>query len=41
MLAHRAFRIVMVVEKHGVGAEPTPTADKTIQYSGGSLSVGR
>jgi alpha-D-xyloside xylohydrolase len=41
MLAHRAFRIVMVAEKHGVGVEPTPTADKTIQYSGGSLSVGR
>ena len=41
MLEHRTFRIVFVSENRGVGVDATDEADKTVQYSGQSLSVSR
>ena len=34
MLAERKFHVVFVGEGHGVGIEPTATADKTVKYPG-------
>ena len=39
MLAKRSFQIVFVHENHGAGSAQTPSADKTIEYSGKKLTV--
>jgi alpha-D-xyloside xylohydrolase len=41
MLQNRLFRVVFVGENHGVAIDPTDEADKTVQYSGEKISVGR
>ena len=41
MLRDRVFNVIVVRENHGVGVEPEGTADKTIRYSGTSVSVSR
>jgi alpha-D-xyloside xylohydrolase len=41
MLEHRTFRVVFVGENHGVGVPSSDEADKTVQYSGDAVSVGR
>ena len=39
MIETRTFRILFVGENHGTGVEPTAKADKTVQYSGRSITV--
>jgi len=39
MLKGRTFNIVLVSPNHGVGVDTTTTPDRTIQYSGRSVSV--
>jgi alpha-D-xyloside xylohydrolase len=39
MLENRMFRVVFVHENHGSGAGLTPSADKTVQYSGKKITV--
>lgn len=39
MLESRTFHLVFVNTDHGVGIEPTPQADKTVQYSGQEVTV--
>jgi alpha-D-xyloside xylohydrolase len=39
MLESRTFQIVFVTENHGAGIGPTERADKTVRYSGQTLSV--
>ena len=39
MLEERTFRIVFVDEHHGIGIDPSGTADKEVRYSGGRLVV--
>jgi alpha-D-xyloside xylohydrolase len=39
MLAHRTFKIVWVAQGHGVGINPTETADKTVPYDGQAVTV--
>ena len=39
MLQTRTFRIVFVSEGHGIGGALTPTADKTITYSGVAVGI--
>jgi alpha-D-xyloside xylohydrolase len=39
MLESRNFRIVFVDEHHGIGIDPTGTADKEVRYSGKLLAV--
>ncbi|HEU5351452.1 MAG TPA: TIM-barrel domain-containing protein [Terracidiphilus sp.] len=39
MLQSRTFRIVLVHADHGTGIGPTPTADKTIPYTGAQVEV--
>jgi len=41
MLDHRTFRVVFVSENHGVGVDVTDEADKTVQYSGESVTINR
>jgi alpha-D-xyloside xylohydrolase len=40
MLKHRVFRVVLVKEGHGVGAEPETVFDKVVDYSGREVRVG-
>ncbi|HET6254976.1 MAG TPA: glycoside hydrolase family 31 protein [Puia sp.] len=40
MLKHRVFRVVVVKEGHGTGAEAEIGADKVVEYSGKEMSVG-
>src|SRR5450755_828941 len=39
MLVSRTFQIVFVSEKHGGGIDPAEGADKTVRYTGQSVSV--
>ncbi|HET7105125.1 MAG TPA: glycoside hydrolase family 31 protein [Terracidiphilus sp.] len=39
MLRNRTFRIVLVGKDHGVGIDPSPTADKTVTYGGAQVEV--
>jgi len=39
MLDHRTFRVVFVSEDHGAGIGATDRADKTVTYTGQSVSV--
>ncbi|HSM78563.1 MAG TPA: TIM-barrel domain-containing protein, partial [Bryobacteraceae bacterium] len=39
MLAERTFRVVIVGAGHGTGVEATPNAEKTVDYTGASVSV--
>jgi alpha-D-xyloside xylohydrolase len=39
MLESRTFEIVFVIENHGIGIGPTKGADKTVRYTGESVSV--
>ena len=39
MLQARTFQIVFVTENHGVGGDPTQTADKIVKYDGQEVSV--
>jgi alpha-D-xyloside xylohydrolase len=39
MLEKRTFRIVFVIENHGVGGGLTQNADKTVEYTGKKISV--
>ena len=39
MLASRAFRIVYVGDNHGVGIEPSASADKVVEYSGKQITI--
>jgi len=39
MLESRTFEIVFVIENHGIGIGPTRGADKTVRYTGESVSV--
>jgi len=39
MLQTRTFHVIFVGQNHGVGIEPAARADKTVSYSGRSLSV--
>ena len=41
MLKERTFHIVFVGEKHGMGIEPTATADKEVKYAGKDVTVTR
>jgi alpha-D-xyloside xylohydrolase len=41
MLKARTFRIVFVGDNHGNGIEPTAQSDKTVDYSGKSVTVTR
>jgi alpha-D-xyloside xylohydrolase len=41
MLRARTFRIVFVGENHGNGIEPTAQSDKTVDYSGKSVTITR
>ncbi len=39
MLESRTFRVVFVSENHGTGGDLTATADKTVKYSGKTVTV--
>ncbi len=39
MLARRTFRVIFVVDGHGVGVEPCEKADKVVQYTGKEIRV--
>lgn len=39
MLRNRTFRIILVGKDHGVGIDPSPTADKTVTYGGAQVEV--
>jgi len=39
MLKDRTFDIVLVGPNHGVGVEPADKPDKSVKYSGASVSV--
>lgn len=39
MLEKRAFRVVFVRENHGVGIQPSESADKVVEYSGKQITV--
>jgi len=39
MLESRTFRVVFVMENHGTGGDLTATADKTVKYSGKTVTV--
>ena len=39
MLANRTFRVVFVKDGHGTGGDTTQQPDKTVQYSGSSVTV--
>ena len=39
MLGSRTFQVVFVSENHGSGIELTEHADKTVRYTGQSVSV--
>jgi alpha-D-xyloside xylohydrolase len=39
MLPNRTFQVVFVKERHGTGATSTQQPDKTVQYSGQSVTV--
>ncbi|HEV3031909.1 MAG TPA: DUF5110 domain-containing protein, partial [Polyangia bacterium] len=39
MLASRTFNVVFVAANHGVGADETATADKTVTYTGAAVDV--
>ena len=41
MLESRTFRVVFVGDNHGVGVNPADEADKTVEYSGKQITVGR
>ena len=39
MLANRTFHVVLVKDGHGTGGDTTQQPDKTVQYSGASVTV--
>ena len=39
MLGSRTFRVILVTKNHGAGIAPTESADKTVTYSGKSVSI--
>lgn len=39
MLEYRTFRVIFVSENHGAGIDVTDRADKTVTYTGQSVSV--
>jgi alpha-D-xyloside xylohydrolase len=39
MPEHRTFRIVWIDKDHGMGGEPTASADKTVEYDGKPVTV--
>jgi len=41
MLENRTFRVVFVGDNHGVGVNAADEADKTVEYSGKQITVGR
>src|SRR5262249_10935979 len=41
LLERRTFRIVFVSANHGIGIDPSPRADKTIEYAGSAITVAK
>ena len=39
MVENRSFKVVVVGQNHGVGIDPSPSPDQTVQYSGKQVSV--